>query len=82
MGPGGRQPVMKDTVFDRKVQKLVNDSGIPMGMKLDTLGMNGDECRKNEREVLGSHEEFQSVKTLVEELVESRSNIIIMFGFP
>ncbi len=61
-----------------------NDSGIPKGMKLvlqergiDTLGMNALKMR----EVLGSHEDFQSVKTLVEELVESRSNII-MLGFP
>ncbi len=31
VGPGGKQPVMKDT---GKVQRLVNDSGIPKGMKL------------------------------------------------
>ncbi len=31
------------------------------------------------REVLGSHEDFQSVKTIVEELVESRSHICFFF---
>ena len=82
VGPGGKQPVMKDTVFDGKVQKLVNDSGSPKGMKLvlqergiDTLGMNALKMR----EVSGSHEDFQSIKTLVEELVESRFHICLFF---
>ena len=43
---------MKDTVFDRKVQKLVNDSGIPKGMKLDTLGMNAQKMRERCWEVM------------------------------
>ncbi len=73
---------MKDIVFDGKVQKLVTDSGIPKGMKLvlqergvDSLGMNALKMR----EVLGSHEDFRSVKTLVEELVESRSHICLFY---
>lgn len=51
VGPGGKQPVMKDTVFDGKVQNWFNDSGIPKGMKLDTLGMNGWMPKKWERGV-------------------------------
>ncbi len=58
------------------------NSGSPKGMKLvlqergiDTLGMNALKMR----EVLGSHEDFQSVKTLVEELVESRFHICLFF---
>ncbi len=66
VGPGGKQPIMKDTVFNGLAQKLVNDSGTPKGMKLilqerevDTLGMNA------QRKVLGSYEDFYNIKTLV-----------------
>ncbi len=60
VGPGGKQPVMKDT---GKVQRLVNDSGIPKGMKLVLQERGVDTFALKMR---GSHEDFQSVQTLVE----------------
>ena len=82
VGPGGKQPVMKDTVHNGVVQHMVDGSGIPKGMKLvleergiDTSGMNA----RKMREVLGAHSDFLNVTTLVEELVESRNHIPLFF---
>ena len=82
VGPGGKQAVMRDTVFNDAIQKMVDPAGIPKGMKLilqergvNTDGMNA----KKMREVLGSHADFKIAKTLVEELVESRSHICLFF---
>ena len=33
VGPGGKQPVMKDTVQNDVVQRMVDSNGIPKGMK-------------------------------------------------
>ena len=50
--PGGKQPVMSDTMWNGEVQKLVDENGYPKGMKLvlqergvDTKGMNASEMR-------------------------------------
>ena len=65
VGPGGKQPVMKDT---GKVQRLVNDSGIPKGMKLvlQELVLQERGVDTFALKMRGSHEDFQSVQTLVE----------------
>ena len=33
VGPGGKQPRMRDTLWDGQVQKMVNESGVPKGLK-------------------------------------------------
>ena len=47
--PGGEQPIMRDTVFNGKVQQMVLSDGKPKGMKMvlqergvDTEGMNAE----------------------------------------
>ena len=48
VGPGGKQPKMRDTVWEGHVQKMVDRNAIPKGMKaileergVDTVGMKG-----------------------------------------
>ena len=50
--PGGKQPAMHSTTWDGQVQSLVNDDGIPNGMKVilekrgvDTKGMRAAEIK-------------------------------------
>ena len=76
--PGGTQAVMRDTVWAGEVQKMVFDDGTPKGMKqvleergVDTAGMLGADMRETLREF----DDFNSQKTLVEELVEGRGHI-------
>ena len=33
-GPGGKQLIMRDTMWEGRIQKLVDDNGIPKGMKV------------------------------------------------
>lgn len=33
VGPGGKQPAMRDTIWGGKIQKMVDDNGIPKGMR-------------------------------------------------
>ena len=46
VGPGGKQPIMHNTVWGGEVQRLVDDGGVPKGMKIvlqeravNTMGM-------------------------------------------
>lgn len=80
--PGGKQPVMKDTVWNGEVQKLVDENGCPKGMKrvlqergVDTRGINADKMR----EILAGHPDFKNPRTLLEDLVEKRGHICIFF---
>ena len=74
-GPGGKQPVMRDTIREGKVQKMVNENGIPKGMRLileergvNTEGMNV----KQMRETLKSHSDFKYQKCKLENYIEQR----------
>ena len=44
VNPGGKQPVMRDTIWNDNVQKLVDGNGIPKGLKLvlEERGINTD----------------------------------------
>ena len=53
VGPGGKQPKMRGTVWEGHVQKMVDMNGIPKGMKaileergVDTAWMKGTDMRK------------------------------------
>ena len=52
IGPGGKQPTMRDTVWGGAVQRLVDDEAIPKGMRavleergVDTTGMIAKDMR-------------------------------------
>ena len=82
VNPGGKQPIMKDTIWNGQVQRLVTEDGIPKGMKLvlQERGVNTDGMNARAmREKLGSYPDFVNVPTLVEELVRSRSHICLFF---
>ena len=73
VNPGGKQVVMRDTVFEGTIQKMVRPDGRPKGMKLvlqergvDTKGMNADKMR----ETLKKYDDFKNSKTILEERIE------------
>jgi hypothetical protein len=50
---GGKQPFMRDTVWDGEPQSMVTDDGVQKGMRtvleergIDTKGMNADKLRQ------------------------------------
>ena len=76
--PGGKQPLMKDTVFNEEVQKMVTDTGLPKGMKLilqergvETKGMNAAKMR----ETLSKFPDFATQETMFEQKVRERGHI-------
>ena len=79
---GGKQPIMRDTVWNGEVQKMVNENCSPKGMRtvleergVDTKGMNASKLR----EVLGQHPDFRAPRTILEEQVEERGHICMFF---
>ena len=82
VGPGGKQPVMRDTVFEGKLQKMVDSSGTPKGMKMvleergvDTTGMRAKEMR----EKLKTYSDFGEQKTILEEYIEGRGHVCVFY---
>ena len=72
VNPGGRQPVMRDTVWNDNVQKLVDNKGRAQEERgISTDGLNANAMR----DILGKHEDFKNPTTLVEELIASRSHL-------
>ena len=83
VGPGGKQPVIKDTVFNGTIQKMVDNNGIPIGMKaileemgVNTTSMNAAELRKTLREF----PDFKQQTTILEnDYIHSRGHLCIFF---
>ena len=82
VGPGGKQPVMYDTVWNGQVQKLVDEDGVPKGMRkilqereVDTTGMRA----KDVRVVLKTHPDYNAQKTTLEEYIEERGHICLFY---
>ena len=80
--PGGKQPVMRNTVYNGIQQTMVLPDGRPKGLKIvlqergiDIRGMNADKLR----EELSKFDDFKNAKTLVEEKVESRGHLCMFF---
>ena len=81
VNPGGQQPVMRDTVWAGAVQKLVDENGVPKGMKrvlqergINTATMVADDMRT----VLANHEDFRTEKTLVEHFLTNRGHKVFL----
>ena len=82
VGPGGKQPKMRDTVWGGQIQKLVDDEGIPKGMKIvlqergvDTTGMN---C-KDMRELLKTFPDFKGQTTILGDYINRRGHICMYY---
>ena len=75
--PGGKQPCMRDTVWAGRAQKLVDDKGVPKGMKqiLEERGINTERMKAEDmRTVLSFHDDFQSEKTLVDKYISDKGH--------
>ena len=77
--PGGAQPCMRDTVWAGRVQKLVDDMGIPRGMRkvleervINTGRMNAADMWV----VLSNHEDFRTEKTIVKHFLTDRGHLL------
>ncbi len=78
--PGGAQPSMRDTVWARKPQKMVDRNGVPKGMKqvLKERGINTEKMRGDDmRIVLANHEDFRMEKTIVEHFLCNRGHTVL-----
>ena len=80
--PGGAQPVMRDTCWIGKVQKMVLPDGRPKGMKLvleergvDTTKMKAADMAL----VLGNHHDFKQEKTALEHVVKRKGHYCIFY---
>ena len=82
VGPGGKQPKMRDTVWAGGVQRLVDDAGIPKGMRavLEERGIDTTYMRASDmRDKLKTFTDFQQQKTLLEEYIELRGHICVFY---
>ena len=75
--PGGAQPVMRDTTWQGKIQKMVLPDGQPKGMKMileergiDTAKMKAADMRL----VLSGHRDFKYEKTSLEHLMDEKGH--------
>ena len=75
--PGGKQPVMRDTVYNGKLQKMVLADGTPKGMKLvleersvNVSGMKAEDMRL----ALQQMHDFKYEKTKLE-------NLLVSYGY-
>ena len=82
--PGGKQPALRDGLWEGKVQKMVLPDGTPKGMKMvlqergvDVKGMNAEKMRER----LNTYSDFSTQKNILQELVERKGHILCMF-FP
>ena len=72
VGPGGKQPAMKDTVLGGRTQRMVDENGIPKGMKaalhergVNTVGLKAKEMR--------------DLLTVLETYIQERGHICVYF---
>ena len=77
VGLGGKQPSMRDTMYQGKEQKLVTGEGVPKGLRmvLTERGINvSNMCRDQMVSVLSEHDDFVNEKSAVELYLESRGH--------
>ena len=77
--PGGAQAVMKDTVWAGRVQRMVDENGIPKGMKqiLEERGINTATLKGPDmRIILANHNDFRSEKTIIESYLTGRGHAV------
>lgn len=82
VGPGGKQPKMRDTVWGGDIQKLVDENGTPKGMRVvlqergaDTVGMKA----KDMRDLLKTFPDFKNQTTKLEDYIKSRGHVCVYY---
>ena len=79
VGPGGKQPAMRDTVWGGQIQHMVDDSAIPKVVLeergIDTVGMKAKEMR----DMLKTFPDFKNQKTILEDYIEQRGHICMYY---
>ena len=80
VNPGGKQKVMRDTVWGGRVQTMNYALGIPKGMRvvLEERGINtrtlvGDQMR----EILAQHDDFKNEKSRVEHFLDAKGHTVL-----
>ena len=80
IGPGGKQQKMSDTVWDGKIQTMVND-GVPKGIitvlqerGIDTTGMKANDMH----DILKLFPDFTGQETILEEYIEGQGHAYIL----
>ena len=79
--PGGKQPRMRDTVWNGRAQRMVFPDGTPKGLDqvLRERGINTRKMKLDDmREELASHSDFRDEKSQVEHFLNSRGHGCIM----
>lgn len=75
--PGGKQPALRDGLWEGNVQKMVLPDGTPKMVLqergVDVKGMNAEKMR----EKLNTYLDFSTHKNILEELVEREGHICI-----
>ena len=77
--PGGKQPLMRETVWAGQPQTMVFSLGVAKGMKvlqergINTKPLNGDQMRT----ILANHEDFRKEKPKVIHFLESRGHMAL-----
>ena len=82
VGPGGKQPKMRATIWGGAVQQMVDESGTPKGMKkvLEERGVDTSKMRCREmRELLKTYPDFGRQKTILEDHIEQRGHICLFY---
>ena len=77
VNPGGKQPVMRDTMWAGKVQKMVFNLGIPKGMKavLEERGINTQTLKGEQmRTILRNHDDFKNEQPKIIRFLEEKGH--------
>ncbi len=78
--PGGKQPVMRTTIFNGETQEMVLPDGTPKGMKivLEERGVcTNDMISKDMAKKLKEYNDFKNCKSIICEKIESRGHMCI-----
>ena len=77
---GGKQPFLRSTIWDGKVQKMVTDEGLQKGLKrvLEERGINVKGMQKADLiKILEEMQDFKYQKTRVEELILNKGHRVM-----
>ena len=82
VNPGDVQPLMRDTVWAGRVQRMVYNVGnVAKGMRkvLEERGINTTTLRADDmRKILSNHDDFRNEKTILERFLINRGHKVIM----